>query len=296
MDSALWFRSAAIATVVAVLAWLPTEKCEAGAGAVADARGDASNRRPYNIIFVICDQEAYHLSASGDYRLPARRALMRRGTTFCNHYIASAMCTASRAAFLTGQPPQVTGVFDQMEYGYVPNLSPSFPNVGSVLKGLGYRTAYFGKFEMNAQILADKHSVNYSDALKPYGFDEFSADGDVRSGPYDGYTKDFFTAAEGVRWLRTQEAWQREEGGPPFFMVLSFLNPHDIMYADANLANQPAVQKGAVPRVLTPPPANSIYREHWSFALPQSLEQSLGAPECRRHFVSITRAGPVPSA
>ena len=71
-----------------------------------------------NIIFVICDQETYQLTARDDFKLPARQALMRHGVTFRNHYIASAMCSASRAAFLTGQPPQVTGVCDQMQYSY----------------------------------------------------------------------------------------------------------------------------------------------------------------------------------
>src|SRR5262249_33917526 len=70
----------------------------------------AADKPPRNIIFVICDQEPYPLTARDDYKLPARQALMRHGVTFRNHYIASAMCTASRAAFLTGQPPQVTGV------------------------------------------------------------------------------------------------------------------------------------------------------------------------------------------
>ena len=40
---------------------------------------------------------------------------MQRGVTFHNHYAAAAMCSPSRAAFLTGTPPQVNGVFDQME-------------------------------------------------------------------------------------------------------------------------------------------------------------------------------------
>src|SRR5262249_34440355 len=86
------------------------------------------DKRPRNIIFVICDQETYRLTARGDYKLPARQALMRHGVTFRNHYIASAMCTPSRAAFLTGQPPQVTGVFDQMEYSFQLSLRPDRPN------------------------------------------------------------------------------------------------------------------------------------------------------------------------
>jgi uncharacterized protein (TIGR03000 family) len=155
--------------------------------------------RPTNIIFVICDQETYHLTARDDYKLPARQALMRHGVTFGNHYIASAMCTASRAAFLAGQPPQVTGVCDQMQYTYQHSLSPDRPNMGSVLKKLGYQTAYFGKFEMDKRLLALSATVNYTDALKPYGFDQFGATGDTPSGPWDGYANDCAIASDGVR-------------------------------------------------------------------------------------------------
>jgi hypothetical protein len=118
----------------------------------------------YNIIFVISDQRSYRLFAGKDYSLPAIDAIARHGVTFRNHYIASAMCSPSRAAFLSGQPPQVNGVFDQMQYDFVPTLSPDLPNVGSVLKGLGYKTAYFGKFEMDKKILNPEPTVNYSTA------------------------------------------------------------------------------------------------------------------------------------
>jgi arylsulfatase len=232
--------------------------------------------RPTNIIFVICDQEAYHLTARGDYKLPARQALMRHGVTFRNHYIASAMCTPSRAAFLTGQPPQVNGVFDQMEYSYQPSLSPDRPNMGSVLKGLGYQTAYFGKFEMDKPLLADRPTENYSAAAKPYGFDVFAATGDTPSGPHDGYTRDCYIAGEGVGWLRTNVPKSRESGRP-FFLVLSFLNPHDIMFANANVPGMAPVQKPAVPLFMPPLPANALYERQWDFTLPPSLGESLTA-------------------
>jgi arylsulfatase len=164
---------------------------EASSIAASQASGaPPADKRPRNIIFVICDQETYHLTARDDFKLPARQALMRHGVTFRNHYIASAMCTASRAAFLTGQPPQVTGVCDQMQYAYQHSLSPDRPNMGSVLKRLGYQTAYFGKFEMDKRLLALSDTVNYTDSLKPYGFDQFGATGDTPSGPWDGYAND----------------------------------------------------------------------------------------------------------
>jgi arylsulfatase len=169
------------------------------------------------------------------------------------------MCTPSRAAFLSGQPPQVNGVFDQMELGYVPNLRPNMPNMGSVLKGLGYTTAYFGKFEMNREILEVSPSVDYRAALQPYGFDFFNLNGDRAGAPDEGYQGDRFYSAEAVTWLRTQAA-QPHEKGQPFFMVVSFINPHDIMFADANIPGQPPVQKALGPVLTRPLPTLSMRR------------------------------------
>ena len=233
-------------------------------------------KQPYNILFIICDQEQFKVLSAPGYETPARQRLISRGITFTNHYIASAMCSPSRAAFLTGLPPQRNGVFDQMEYSYVPTLNPALPNMGSILKKLGYSTAYFGKFEMDKGILATKNTVNYSSALEPYGFDAFAANGDVGSRPDSGYENDSFTAGEAVRWLR-ESGLKAEKGGKPFFMVTSFLNPHDIMYANANLPGE-NVQKGIAHSELTSPPNNSLYQKKWTFKLPASLTESLTAP------------------
>ena len=61
-------------------------------------------------------------------------------------------------------------------------------------------------------------------------------------------------------------------------MVASFVNPHDIMWGNANIPSQPEVQKPVVPWVTPPPPVNSIYEKKWSFKLPPSLDESLAAP------------------
>ena len=233
-------------------------------------------KQPYNILFIICDQEQFKVLSAPGYELPARQRLISRGITFRNHYIASAMCSPSRAAFLTGLPPQRNGVFDQMEYSYVPTLNPALPNMGSILKKLGYSTAYFGKFEMDKGILATKDTVNYSSALEPYGFDAFAANGDVGSSPDSGYKNDSFTAGQAVRWLR-ESGLKVDKGGKPFFLVASFLNPHDIMYANANLPGE-SVQKGIAHSELTSPPNNSLYQRKWTFDLPVSLTESLTAP------------------
>src|SRR5262245_1169821 len=179
----------------------------------------AADKKP-NIVFVITDQRADRLFAGADYSLPGLDTIAKHGVTFRNHYISSAMCTPSRASFLTGQPPQVTRVIDQMQYPFVTSLSPDLPNMGSALKALGYRTAYFGKFEMDKEILATKPTVNYSEVGKPYGFDVFSAGGDIGSDPQSGFDNDPFIVGEAVRWLRASVGEARRTG-KPFFMVAS---------------------------------------------------------------------------
>jgi arylsulfatase len=239
--------------------------------------GSAHGKPPYNIVFVISDQRSHRLFAGGDYSLPAIGAIASRGVSFNSHYIASAMCSPSRASFLTGQPPQVHQVFDQMEYPYTPTLDPNLPNMGSVLKSLGYKTAYFGKFEMDKSILETKPTINYSGAIEPYGFDVFSAGGDIGSSPQSGFDNDRYIAGEAVRWLR-ENAGDARRGGKPFFMVASFVNPHDIMYGNANIPGQSAVEKAVSAKALPPLPANAIYQKNWSFDLSPSLQESLTGP------------------
>ena len=101
----------------------------------------------------MCDQESFGLLDAKGYKLPARERLMSKGTTFQNHYIAAAMSTPSRGTIFTGQPPQVTGICDQMQMGYIPSMSTEKPSMGTIMKELGYTTAYYGKFELDKNIL-----------------------------------------------------------------------------------------------------------------------------------------------
>lgn len=233
---------------------------------------------PYNIVFIIVDQQTHQLLGGPEYTLPGTSRIARNGVSFANHYIASAQCSPSRATFLTGRPPQHHHVIDQMQFDFVPTLDPSIPNMGSILKGLGYKTAYFGKFEMDKSILNPDPSVNYSRAAQAYGFDVFGAGGDIGSAPLSGFENDSFIAGESVRWLRNA-ALQSRKHGEPFFMVAAFVNPHDIMYGDANIPGEPAVQKPVTPAATPPPPPNSIYEKQWPLTLAPSLAESLSSAE-----------------
>jgi arylsulfatase A-like enzyme len=143
---------------------------------------------PYNLVFIILDQRVDRLLQAAGCSLPAMDALAKRA--FEKHYISSAMCGGSRVCFLTGQHP------------FTRSLSPQMPNMGSVMRELGYTTAYFGKCEMDKDILAAEPTVNYSDAIQAYGFEGFSAGGDIGSEPYSGFDNDPFIAGESVRGLQ----------------------------------------------------------------------------------------------
>jgi arylsulfatase A-like enzyme len=272
-------RSTTVSLIVCGLALCAIALSSVAPRALAQSQSPSpAAKPPYNIIFVVSDQEAEHLLVtSNDYELPARAELQRRGITFRNHYTASAMCTPSRAAFFSGQPPQVNGVFDQMELAYEPSLNPDLPNMASVLKGLGYTTAYFGKFELNKDLLDVNPSIGYRSALSPYGVDFFNFDGDKYGTQDQGYHDDRYFGGEAVRWLRTN-AHDLNRKGKPFFLVASFLNPHDIMYANANLPGQPVIQKAMKDDLLTTPPNDTIYQKTWSFTPPPGLQEALNSP------------------
>ena len=222
---------------------MPRPHSSASAAKAYPASRSAPLGRPFNIVLFISDEEAYHLRPAAGYSTPAREELMQRGTTFHNHYIGAAMCTPSRGVMFSGQPPQVNGVFDQMELGYVPSLKTDKPSMGTIFKELGYATAYFGKFELRRGIITPKTDINYTDALREYGFDTFSPDGDKVGSPDQGYDTDVYTCGDAIRWLRTN-AHELNEKGQPWLLVVSFVSPHDIMYADVNQPGKD-VQKSA---------------------------------------------------
>ncbi len=186
-------------------------------------------------------------------------------------YIGSAMCTPSRGVMFSGQPPQVNGVFDQMETGYVPSLRTDRPSMGTIFRQLGYRTAYFGKFELRRDIIVPKSDVNYSDALAAYGFESFEPDGDKVGAPDQGYDTDIYTAGEAVRWLRKHGQTLNRQG-IPWLLVVSFISPHDIMYADVNQPGQ-MVQKSQTGGRITRPPANAAFATRWKFHHALALEK-----------------------
>ena len=97
------------------------------------------------------------------YRTPNIDRLAQEGVSFTDFY-GQQSCTAGRAAFITGQNPNRTGLSKVGIPGADVGLQAEDPTIAELLKPLGYATGQFGKNH-----LGDK------DEFLPtnHGFDEF---------------------------------------------------------------------------------------------------------------------------
>ena len=224
-----------------------------------------------NILFITCDQRMFQSIQAKGFHQPAIDRLADRGVTFMNHYISAAVCTPSRGVLYSGLAPQVTGIQEEMMFGWTPSLPTDNFSIGTAMKQLGYSTAYFGKFELDSSIVFPEQEVNYTDKLQRYGFDVWQPYGEVTGEMNQGYEMDGVIGAEGISWLRTNADSQK-----PWFLTLSFINPHDIFFADVNSPGED-VQKG-LPKITVPIPADAQTSKDWNFSLWSTLDESLQAP------------------
>ena len=224
-----------------------------------------------NILFITCDQRMFQSIEAKGFRQPALDRLAERGVSFQNHYISAAVCTPSRGVLYSGLAPQVTGIQEEMMFGWTPSLPTDEVSIGTAMKLLGYSTAYFGKFELDSSIVFPEPGVNYTDKLKRYGFDVWQPYGEVTGEMNQGYQMDGVIAAEGISWLRTYADTLK-----PWFLTLSFINPHDIFFADVNPPGE-QVQK-SLQGMTAPIPADAQTSKNWDFSLWSTLDEPLQAP------------------
>jgi arylsulfatase A-like enzyme len=113
----------------------------------------AKESRP-NIIFILADDLGWgDLSCYGrpDYRTPNIDQLALQGTKFTDAYSASAICTPTRCAYITGRYParfriglEEPLVVTNSNVG----LEPGQKTIASLLKQSGYETALVGKWHL----------------------------------------------------------------------------------------------------------------------------------------------------
>ena len=193
----------------------------AGLGATAArglpvARADTDPSKP-NILVIIVDEmrapQWFPAVEELDSALPNMARIRRRAVSFDSHYTAANMCTPARGSLVTGLYPHQTGCMLTNQS----TLAPGFPTWGSMLRGFGYATNWYGKW----------HLGNTSDRV-PGGLEAYGFGGGTypspNGAPSQGLHSDPVIADQFLNWLDTDSA------GAPWCTTVSFVNPHDVQW------------------------------------------------------------------
>ncbi|MCT1529383.1 sulfatase [Sphingobacterium daejeonense] len=143
--------------------------------------GQGKEAQP-NIILVFMDDLGYgDLGVTGalDYHTPVLDRMANNGIRFTNFLVPQAVCSASRAALLTGTYPNRMGISG----AFMPNagvgLAPEEESLAEMLKSKGYATQIIGKWHLGnePEFLPTKqgfdayYGIPYSNDMWPVGFD-----------------------------------------------------------------------------------------------------------------------------
>ena len=111
----------------------------------------AAQAKPPNVVVIVADDLGYgDLGCTGaaKIRTPNLDKLASQGVRFTNFHVAQAVCSASRAAILTGCYPNRVGVSGAFGPRAKAGLSPDEMTLAEVLKAQGYATAAVGKWHL----------------------------------------------------------------------------------------------------------------------------------------------------
>src|SRR4029078_13155383 len=121
-------------------------------------------KRPPNVVIILCDDLGYgDVGCYGSKNpTPHIDKLAREVIRFTNFYVAQAVCSASRAALLTGRYPNRVGILGALGPADKKGLGPNERTIAGLLKALGYRTGIFGKWHLGhlAQHLPTRHGFD----------------------------------------------------------------------------------------------------------------------------------------
>lgn len=207
------------ATLMPTAAFALTGESEVEAEGMADARREQG--RP-NVIWIMTDQQwagAMSCAGNADLKTPNMDRLASRGVRFENAYCSMPLSGPSRAAMFTGYMPSQTGM-DVNEKPIVDSLRNS--TLGQLVAEAGYDCVYSGKWHVNTISIPDGE----------FGFRNIHDNGDP--GVAEACVEYLENRAEhagsksGCGNSRNGGDASRQGSTKPFFMVASFVNPHNI--------------------------------------------------------------------
>ncbi len=211
-------------------------KTAAGLAFTASAR--AQRTGPPNVVLIMGDDLGYgDLGCYGSsIATPAIDQMAREGMRFTHFNSASAVCSPSRAAWLTGRYPTRMGIPRVLDTTDTYGLPDSETNIAQMLKGAGYATMCVGKW----------HLGSIPEYLpRNRGFDEFygipySIDQGNRPLIYDGNVIEEPANLNSLTQRFTQVATDfiSRSAGSPFFLFMPHVFPHIPLASSAAFAGR----------------------------------------------------------
>ena len=202
---------------IVLLGFLPA-LCLLGTACSAPAERDLANAGQPNVLLIFTDQQNIRMmSAMGhpDLQTPNMDRLARRGVLFTQAYCTSPVCGPARSSIITGRMPHETGVEWNGD-----SIRAEVPTVGELFRTAGYRTIWGGKWHLPdsyPQRAKSRHPHARGFELLPF------RDPHIENWMLGAETDPPLTEAV-VDWL------DRYDGEQPFFLAVSYHNPHDICF------------------------------------------------------------------
>ena len=152
-----------------VVAALQTVTC--AAAAAADS--------PPNVVVIFTDDQGYGdvgVYGADGFETPHLDRMAAEGMRFTDFYAAQAVCSASRAALLTGCYPNRIGILGALGPGSKTGIADEEWTIAEVLKTQGYATAAYGKWHLgdHPRFLPPRHGFDdyfglpYSNDMWPH--------------------------------------------------------------------------------------------------------------------------------
>jgi arylsulfatase A-like enzyme len=120
------------------------------------------------VVIILTDDQGYAdvgVYGTNQFEPPNLDTMAREGVRFTDFYVAQPVCSASRAALLTGCYPNRIGIHGALGPDARHGLHPDEMTMAGLVKQVGYTTAIYGKW----------HLGHHSEFLPlNHGFDEFS--------------------------------------------------------------------------------------------------------------------------
>lgn len=110
-----------------------------------------SAERPPNVVVILTDDQGYSdIGPNGaeGFETPNLDRMAREGRRFTRWYAAQAVCSASRAALLTGCYPNRIGIHGALSPGSRVGIAADETTLAELFRAKGYATAIFGKWHL----------------------------------------------------------------------------------------------------------------------------------------------------